>query len=264
MVPTIQILILLLVIVASVAVAATRLKVPPAILLVLTGVALALIPGLPTLELSPELVLLLVLPPVIYSSAVTMSWREFRFNIRPISLLAVGCVAFTTIAVAVVTHWLLGMPWPVGFILGAIVSPPDVMAPLSIARRMHLPRRLLVILQGEGLANDATALILYRFAVIAVSLGAFSFGQAAATFAAIAVGEILWGIGVGWLMLRLRRWVNDPHIEIMLSILTPFIAYWPPMDLAVIGRPIHRAIGLHFLAPARLRKSQFFFTHEEG
>jgi CPA1 family monovalent cation:H+ antiporter len=235
MVPTIQILVLLLVIVASVAVAATRLKVPPAILLVLTGVALALIPGLPTLELSPELVLLLVLPPVIYSSAVTMSWREFRFNIRPISLLAVGCVAFTTIAVAVVTHWLLGMPWPVGFILGAIVSPPDVMAPLSIARRMHLPRRLLVILQGEGLANDATALILYRFAVVAVSLGAFSFGQAAATFAAIAVGEILWGIGVGWLMLRLRRWVNDPHIEIMLSILTPFIAYWPPEHLGGSG-----------------------------
>jgi len=106
MVPTIQILVLLLVIVASVAVVAARLKVPPAILLVLTGIALALVPGL-----SPELVLLLVLPPVIYSSAVTMSWREFRFNIRPISLLAVGCVAFTTIAVAAVTHGLLGMPW---------------------------------------------------------------------------------------------------------------------------------------------------------
>ena len=120
MVPTIQILVLLLVIVASVAVGAARLKVPPAILLVLTGIALALVPGLPTIELSPELVLLLVLPPVIYSSALTMSWREFRFNIRPISLLAVGCVAFTTIAVAAVTHWLLGMPWSVGFILGAI------------------------------------------------------------------------------------------------------------------------------------------------
>jgi monovalent cation/hydrogen antiporter len=245
MVPTIQILILLLVIVASVAVAASRLKIPPAILLVLIGVALALIPGLPTLQLSPELVLLLVLPPVIYSSAVTMSWREFRFNLRPISLLAVGCVVFTTIAVAAVTHWLLGMPWSVGFLLGAIVSPPDVMAPLSIARRMHLPRRLLVILQGEGLANDATALILYRFAVGAVSLGAFSFGQAAATFAAIAVGEILWGVGVGWLMLRLRRWVNDPHIEIVLSILTPFIAYWPPEHLGGSGVLATVATGLH-------------------
>ena len=174
-----------------------------------------------------------------------MSWREFGFNLRPISLLAVGCVVFTTIAVATVTHWLLGMPWPVGFLLGAIVSPPDVMAPLSIAHRMHLPRRLLVILQGEGLANDATALILYRFAVGAVSLGAFSFGQAAATFAAIAVGEILWGVGVGWLMLRLRRWVNDPHIEIVLSILTPFIAYWPPEHLGGSGVLATVTTGLH-------------------
>ena len=123
----------------------------------------------------------------------------------------------TTVAVAAGTHWLLGLPWPVGFVIGAIVSPPDALAPLSIARRMQLPRRILVILEGEGLANDATALILYRFAVAAVSLGAFSFGQATATFAAIVVGEILWGAGVGWMMLRLRRWVHDPLIEITLD-----------------------------------------------
>src|ERR1041385_526696 len=153
MIPTIQTLIFLLIVIAAVAFAEARLRIPTAILLVTVGVVLGLAPGLPVVELAPELVLLLVLPPVIYSSAVTMSWREFRFNLRPISLLAVGCVAFTTTAVAAVAHWLLGMPWPVGFILGAIVSPPDVMAPLSIARRMHLPRRLLVILQGEGLAN---------------------------------------------------------------------------------------------------------------
>jgi CPA1 family monovalent cation:H+ antiporter len=115
---------------------------------------------------------------------------------------------FTTVAVAAATHWLLGLPWPVGFVLGAIVSPPDAVAPLSILRRMQLPRRILVVLEGEGLANDATALILYRFAVAAVSAGVFSFGQAAGTFVAIVVGEILWGIGVGWLMLRLRRWVR--------------------------------------------------------
>ena len=201
----------------------------------LTGVVLALMPGLPTVELAPELVLLMVLPPVIYSSAVAMSWREFRFNLRPISLLAVGCVVFTTVAVAAATHWLLGLPWPVGFVLGAIVSPPDAVAPLSIARRMQLPRRILVILEGEGLANDATALILYRFAVAAVSVGAFSLGQAAGTFVAIVVGEIVWGIGVGWLMLRLRRWVHDPRIEITLSILTPFLAYWPPEHLGGSG-----------------------------
>src|SRR5438270_2351439 len=195
MVPTIQTLISLLVVIAAVAVVAAQLNIPHAILLVLTGVVLALVPGLPTLELAPELVLLLVLPPLIYSSAVAMSWREFRFNLRPISLLAVGSVVFTTVATAVVAHWLLGFDWPVGFVLGAIVSPPDAVAPLSIARRMQLPRRILVVLEGEGLANDATALILYRFAITAVSSGVFSFGQAAGMFAAILTGEILWGIG---------------------------------------------------------------------
>src|SRR4029077_3010730 len=132
MIPTIQILVLLLVVVAAVALVAARLKIPPAILLVLIGVVLALVPGLPTVELAPELVLLLVLPPVIYASAVAMSWREFRFNLRPISLLAVGCVVFTTAAVAAATHFALGFTWPVGFVLGAIVSPPDAIAPLSI------------------------------------------------------------------------------------------------------------------------------------
>jgi monovalent cation/hydrogen antiporter len=235
MISTIQILILLLVVIAGVAVVAAWLRIPDAILLVLTGVVLALVPGLPAVELAPELVLLLVLPPVIYSSAVAMSWREFRFNLRPISLLAVGCVVFTTVATAAAAHWLLGLAWPVGFVLGAIVSPPDAVAPLSIARRMNIPRRILVVLEGEGLANDATALILYRFAVAAVSLGVFSAGRAAEMFAAIVIGEILWGIGVGWAMLRLRRWAGDPRIEITLSILTPFLAYWPPEHLGGSG-----------------------------
>src|SRR4249919_1677750 len=235
MVETVQILVLLLAVVAAVAVVAARLEIPPAILLVIAGVILALIPGLPSVELAPELVLLLVLPPVIYSAAVSMSWNEFRFNLRPISLLAVGCVVFTTVAVAAATHWLLGLPWPVAFVLGAIVSPPDAVAPLSIARRMQLPRRLIVVLEGEGLANDATALILYRFAVAAVAFGVFSAPAAAETFAAIVVGEILWGIVVGWLMLRLRRFVGDPRIEITLSLLTPYIAYWPPEWLGGSG-----------------------------
>jgi monovalent cation/hydrogen antiporter len=235
MTSTIQILIVLLSVVAAAAVLATRLKIPPAILLVLTGVILALIPGLPAVELAPHLVLLLVLPPIVYFAAVQMSWREFRFNLRPISLLAVGCVVFTTAGVAAAAHWLLGLTWPLGFLLGAIVSPPDTMAPLSIARRLEIPRRILVILEGEGLANDATALILYRFAVGAVSAGVFSFGEAAGMFAAIVAGEIVWGIGVGWLMLRLRRWVHDPRVEIILSILTPALAYWPPEHLGGSG-----------------------------
>ena len=235
MLPTIQLLVFLLVVIAAVAFLAARLQIPLAILLVITGVGLALVPGLPRIELAPEFVLLLVLPPIIYSSAVAMSWREFRFNLRPISLLAIGCVTFTMLAVAAATHWLLGFAWPVGFTLGAIVSPPDPVAPLAIARRMQLPRRLAVILEGEGLANDATALILYRFAIAAVSVGTFSFGRAVGMFAAILAGEFLWGIGVGWVMLRLRRWVGDTRIEITLSILTPFLAYWPPEYLGGSG-----------------------------
>jgi CPA1 family monovalent cation:H+ antiporter len=230
-----QILVLLLIVIAAVAVAAKRLQLPPAILLVLTGVVLALIPGLPPVDLAPNFLLLFVLPLIVYSSAVAMSWREFRFNLRPISLLAVGCVLFTALVTAAITHALLGFPWSVGFVLGAIISPPDAVAPLSIARRLQIPRRLLVILEGEGLANDASALILYRFAVAAVGVSSFSLTEAGGTFAAIICGEILWGIGVGWLMLRLRRWVQDPRIEIMLSVLTPFLAYWPPQHLGGSG-----------------------------
>jgi monovalent cation/hydrogen antiporter len=266
MIPTIQVLILLLAVVAAVAVLAKRLQIPPATLLVVTGVLLALVPGLPSVELAPEVVLLLVLPPIIYTSAFQMSWREFRFNLRPISLLAVGSVAFTTLAVAFAAHWLMGIDWPVGFVLGAIVSPPDAIAPLSIARRMEIPRRILVILEGEGLANDATALILYRFAVAAVSVGVFSFSHAAGMFVAIVVGEILWGLGVGWLMLRLRRWVNDPPIEILLSVLTPFIAFWAPVQLGGSGVLATVVAGLYtswngpqLISPATRLQGVFFW-----
>src|SRR6266478_1599251 len=169
MTATIQTLALLVAVLVVVAIVARRLNVAPPILLVIAGLLLAVTPGLPRIELAPELVLLGILPPLIYSAGVAMSWREFRFNLRPITLLAVGCVVFTTCAVAAAAHWLLGIPLAVAFLLGAIVAPPDVVAPLAIVRRLNLPRRLLVILEGEGLANDATALILYRFAVAAVS-----------------------------------------------------------------------------------------------
>ena len=154
MTATIETLLLLLAVLVVVAVAARRLNTAPSILLVIAGIALALLPGLPRIELAPELVLLGILPPLIYSAGVAMSWREFRFNLRPIALLAFGAVVFTTCAVAAAVHWLLGMPWAIGFLLGAIVSPPDAVAPLSIARRMQLPRRILVILEGEGLVLD--------------------------------------------------------------------------------------------------------------
>jgi CPA1 family monovalent cation:H+ antiporter len=245
MAATFQIILLLLAVLVVVAIAARRLNIAPSILLVIAGVGLALIPGLPALELAPELVLLIILPPLIYSAGVSMSWREFRFNLRPIALLAFGCVVFTTVAVAAAVHWIFGLPWAVGFLLGAIVSPPDVVAPLAVARRLRLPRRLLLVLEGEGLANDATALILYRFAVVAISTGSFSLGEAAGTFAAIVVGEIAYGIGIGWLSLRIRRWAGDPRVEITLSLMTPYLAYWVPEHLGGSGVLATIAAGLY-------------------
>src|SRR5213594_24770 len=193
-----QIFLILLAVLAGTALLARRINVAPAILLLLAGIALAFVPGMPAVELPPELVLLVFLPPLISSASVAMSWREFKSNLRPIILLSVGCVIFTAFAVATATHYLIGLPSGVGFLLGAIVAPPDVVAPLAIARKLGLPRRILVVLEGEGLANDATALILYRFAVAAISTGLFSLPQATGTFFAIVGSEIAFCIAVGW------------------------------------------------------------------
>src|SRR6516225_2326523 len=223
-----QLFLILLAVLAGTSLLARQIDIAPAILLLVAGTALAFVPGMPVLQLPPELVLLVVLPPLIYSASVAMSWREFKYNLRPIVLLAVGCVIFTAAAVATATHYLIGLPWNVGFLLGAIVAPPDAVAPLAIARRLCIPRRILVVLEGEGLANDATALIPYRFAVAAISSGAFSLPQATGEFAAIIAGEMLFGVAVGWLSLRARHYARDPKVEITLSLITPYLAYWVP------------------------------------
>jgi len=240
-----QIFLILLAVLAGTALLARRINVAPAILLLLAGVALAFVPGMPSLELPPELVLLVVLPPLIYSASVAMSWREFRYNLRPIILLSVGCVIFTAFAVAGATHYLIGLPWNIGFLLGAIVAPPDVVAPLAIARKLAIPRRILVVLEGEGLANDATALILYRFAVAAISTGLFSLPTALGEFAAIVAGEMLFGVAVGWLSLRARHRARDPQIEITLSLITPYVAYWVPEHFGGSGVIAAVACGLY-------------------
>jgi Na+/H+ antiporter len=245
MTETLQTLLLMLGLLAAVAVAAKRLNVAPSILLVIAGISIAFVPGLPRIELAPEVVLLVILPPLIYSAGVAMSWRDFCFNLRPITLLAFGCVVFTTCAIAVAVHYVLKFDWAIAFLLGAIIAPPDVVAPLAIARRLGLPRRLLVVLEGEGLANDATALILYRFAVAAAVTGTFSFQKAAGTFALIVVGEILYGIAIGWLSLRLRQWARDPRVEITLSLMTPYAAFWVPQHLGGSGVLATVACGLY-------------------
>jgi CPA1 family monovalent cation:H+ antiporter len=242
---TFQIFLILLAVLAGTALLARRINVAPAVLLLLAGIALAFVPGMPSVELPPQLVLLVFLPPLIYSASVAMSWREFKANLRPIVLLSVGCVIFTAGAVAIATHYLIGLPWSIGFLLGAIVAPPDVVAPLAIARRLGMPRRILVVLEGEGLANDATALILYRFTVAAISTGMFSLPKANGTFAAIVVGEILFGLAVGWISLRARHRARDPQVEITLSLITPYLAYWVPEHLGGSGVIATVACGLY-------------------
>jgi monovalent cation/hydrogen antiporter len=261
----VQTVLFMLAVLATVAVAAKRLNTSPSILLVVAGIGMALIPGLPKVELAPEFVLLVILPPLIYSAGVAMSWREFRFNLRPIALLAFGCVLFTTCAIATAAHYLLNFDWAVGFLLGAIISPPDVVAPLAIARQLGLPRRIVVVLEGEGLANDATALVLYRFAVVAVTTGTFSFGEASSTFALIVVGELIYGLAVGWISLRLRQWAREPRVEITLSLMTPYLAFWVPAYLGGSGVLATVACGLYVswtgprLIPFATRLQGIFF-----
>lgn len=254
----------LVAITALTAASARPLAMPQSILLVVVGTALAFVPGLPRVSLDPDFMLLLLLPPLLYSSGVGMSWSGFRINLRPIMLLAVGCVLFTATAVAATMHWLLGMPWAVGFVLGAVVSPPDAVAPMAIARRLSVPQRILTILEGEGLVNDATALILFSFAVMAVESGRISIATAAASFALIVIGELLWGAAVGWTMLRLRRLIGDPQIEIVLALLTPYLAFWLPHALGGSGVLAAVAAGLHvswngprFIAPATRLQGYF-------
>ena len=256
----------LLAVTAFAALGARRSHIPYSIFLVLLGLAIGFLPGMPRIALSPDLVLSLLLPPLLYRAGVNMSWRGFRDNLRPILLLAVGAVIFTAVAVAGISHYLLGLPLAVGFVLGAVVSPPDAVAPMAIARRFALPQRILTILEGEGLVNDATALILFSFAVGAVTMGrAFSLPAATGEFLAIVAGEIAWGLLIGWGGLVLRRWSSDPRVEMVFSLLTPFAAFWVPESLGGSGVLATVTCGLYvswngprFISPAT--RLQGFFV----
>jgi monovalent cation/hydrogen antiporter len=230
--PQIEIILGLLLAVAALATLATRLGVPYPILLVLGGSALGFVPGLPPVALDPELVFLLFLPPLLYVSALFTSWRDFRANIRPISLLAVGLVLMTTFVVAAVVHTVIGLPWAAAFVLGAIVSPTDAIAATTVAQRLGVPRRIVTILEGESLVNDATGIVAYRVAVAAVVTGAFSIWDAGLQFVVGGAGGIAVGFAVGWLVVWARRHLSeDPSVQNIVSLLTPFVAYLAAEEL---------------------------------
>ncbi|HEY4728938.1 MAG TPA: Na+/H+ antiporter [Actinomycetes bacterium] len=229
-------LLMLMLAVGGLSVLAGAVRVPYPIVLVLGGLVLGFVPGMPRVELPPELVLVLFLPPLLFQEAFSFSPRELRANARVITLLAVGLVVATMSAVAAVAHALVGgLPWAAAFALGAIVSPTDPLAATAILRRLGVPRRMVTVLEGESLVNDATALVAYRLAVAAVVAGSFSLWQAGLRFVAGAVGGVVIGLAVGWLIAEARRRIEDPVVEIVLSVVTGYAAYLPAELMGASG-----------------------------
>jgi monovalent cation/hydrogen antiporter len=221
-------------------------RVPYPILLVLGGLALGFVPGMPSIELSPDLVLVAFLPPLLYGAAFFTPLRELRANAVSISALAVGLVLATTVAVAVVAHAVIpGMTWPTAFVLGAIVSPTDPTAATAIAQRLGLPRRLIAIIEGESLVNDGTALVVYRVAVVAVLTGTFSLASASASFVLNVIGGILVGLAAGFVIRQVRRRIDNPPVEITISLLSGFFAYLPAHALDVSGVLAAVTVGVY-------------------
>jgi monovalent cation/hydrogen antiporter len=232
---TLELLVGLLAAVAVVVRLAGRTAIPEPVLLVLAGLAVALIPGLPQVELDPDLTLALFLPPLLYWAALHTDLQELRGNLRPIGLLAVGLVLVTTAAVAVLGHTALGLPWAVAVVLGAIVSPPDPVAATAVAGRLGLPRRMVAILEGEGLLNDATALVVYRMAVAAAVSGAFSLVDAGVQLLVSAAVGTAVGLAVGFVGSRILRRVSEAPVENTVKLLLPYVAWLAAERLHVSG-----------------------------
>ncbi|MGH8649393.1 MAG: Na+/H+ antiporter, partial [Burkholderiales bacterium] len=224
---------------------ARRLNFPYPIALVIGGAALGFLPELPQFPFDPQFILVLVLPPILYQAALLTSWRDFRANIRPIGLLAVGLVIATTLAVGAALKFVVpDIPWAAAFVLGAIVSPPDAVAATAILTRLNVPRRVVTILEGESLVNDASGLVLYKFAVAAVMTGAFSLREASFEFVGVAIGGIIIGILMGRIFISVHRFLGDVFIEVLMTLAVPYITYILAESLHVSGVLAVVAAGL--------------------
>jgi Na+/H+ antiporter len=256
----------LMVALAGLSILAGRIGVPYPILLVLGGLLLGFIPGVPSnVVLPPEVVLVLFLPPLLHYAAFFSSPRNLLAEARTISLLAVGLVLLTMTALAVTVHGILGLPWGLSWVLGAIVSPTDAVAATSVIRRLGAPRRLVTVLEGESLVNDATALVAYRIAVAAALGGGFSLWRAGLQFLGSAASGVVIGLAVGWVSIAVRRWVDDPPVEIMVTLVPCYVAYVAAERLGVSGVLATVTAGLyigwhaHEVASPRTRMLGFSF-----
>jgi monovalent cation/hydrogen antiporter len=226
-VENLSVIVILLFGITFLALLTNKFKFPFPIALVLAGLAISLIPGLPVIALSPEVVFLVFLPPLLYGAAWNTSWHEFKAALRPIGLASIGLVFFTTALVAVTAHYLIpGLEWPLAFLLGAIVSPPDAVAATTVTKGLGLSPRVIAILEGESLVNDASGLIAYKYALTAITAGNFVLWQAGLNFLFVAAAGIFIGLGIGYLILLVhKKWICDPVIEVTLTFITPFAAY---------------------------------------
>jgi Na+/H+ antiporter len=222
-----KIVIFIMAILISLTAIANKRKLPYPILLVAAGLIIGFVPQLPNLALDPDVVFVIILPPLLYDAASKTSWHEFRTSLRPISALAVTLVFFTTVAVAITAHFLIpGFTWPLAFVLGAVVSPPDAVAASGIIKGLGLNKKVITILEGESLVNDASALIAYRYAVTAVTTGTFIFWKAGLEFLLVAGVGIFIGIVVGYLFVLAHKKIeNNPVVETSLTLLSPFVSY---------------------------------------
>jgi Na+/H+ antiporter len=231
-----EVVLALLVAIVALGLVAQRLELPAPALFVLGGLGIALVPGLPPVAFEPHLIFTVFVPPLLYRASLLASWRDLHANYRPIMLLSVGLVVFTTVVVGVAVHTVLpGLPLGAAFALGALVSPPDAAAATAFLRQLVVPRRIATILEGESLVNDATAIIAYRMAVAAVVTGSFSLGSAGLQFLRVGILGVAVGLAVGWLIRRLRARIHAPEIESTISLLTPFAAFLPAEALSVSG-----------------------------
>ena len=225
---------------------ARRAGLPYPIALVIGGGAVGFVPGLPQLEFDPQFLLVLVLPPILYQAALLTNWRDFKANLRPIGMLAIGLVIVTTLAVGATLKFLVpDLPWAVAFTFGAIVSPPDAVAATAILSKLNMPRRIVTVLEGESLVNDASGLVIYKFAVAAVLTGTFSLGEAALQFCAVSLGGLVIGIAMGWLFVRIHPHLGDAFIEVLMSMAVPYVAYILAEEMHFSGVLAVVAAGLY-------------------
>src|SRR4051812_35992787 len=231
-----QVVLFLLVCAVALGWVARRFDFPYPIALVIGGGAMGLMPRLPEIPFDPQFILVLVLPPILYQAALLTSWRDFKAAIRPIGLLAVGLVIVTTLAVGVSFKLLVPeCPWAAAFVLGAIVSPPDAVAATAILSRLNIPRRVVTILEGESLVNDASGLVIYKFAVAAVMTGVFSVVGASVEFVQVAAGGIFIGVLLALLFVGIHKRLGDTMIEVLTTLAVPYVAYILAESLHVSG-----------------------------